>query len=147
MRKKDKCPRNHEPDFRVTLGHKTCRECDRERSKRRWKTPERRAYHYAYYKPRYEAGREIINRAKTRPCVDCGIQYSTWVMQFDHRDPLDKKFGIGVSGFRQSVKSILNEIAKCDVVCANCHSERTHKNESLMKLLRSEGRKKAIQNG
>jgi hypothetical protein len=140
MKKKERCPKNHEPNFYRNNGHKTCRECDRERSRRRWLTPQRRQYQKDYYIPRYAQARELINRSKTRPCFDCGIQYAPWVMQFDHRDPLNKNFTIGVSGFRRSPFSIKEEMEKCDVVCANCHAERTHKNRDLMQRLRREGR-------
>lgn len=70
--------------------------------------------------------REFLNRAKMKPCVDCGIQYNPWVMDFDHRDPSAKEFSIGMNK-RRSLKNLQIEIDKCDVVCANCHRERTHK--------------------
>jgi len=66
-----------------------------------------------------------LNRLKIVPCKDCLIQYNSWQMQFDHRNPEDKLFGI--SSFKNVAIDILNsEIAKCDVVCANCHANRTH---------------------
>lgn len=80
--------------------------------------------------------REIINYAKDRPCMDCGIKYSPWIMQFDHRNPIDKKIEIGSHGQQRSKETLIIEIAKCDVVCANCHSERTH-NQRLSKLINS----------
>lgn len=68
---------------------------------------------------------EIKNRAKARPCMDCNIQYNPWVMDFDHRDQ-SNKLGI-VSKMRNSISSLLTEIEKCDVVCSNCHRERSQK--------------------
>ena len=45
------------------------------------------------------------------------------VLEFDHLG--DKEFGIG-AGFRdRSLQALLNEMAKCEVVCANCHRRRT----------------------
>lgn len=140
MKMNELCPRRHVPNFRLSGGHRTCRECDRERSRRRWKTPERRAYQYQFYKNNYERVREEINRLKMRPCTDCGVQYSPWVMQFDHRDPYQKEFTIGVSINRKTLDQLIAEAQKCDVVCANCHCERTHRNGDLMKRLRAEGR-------
>lgn len=58
--------------------------------------------------------------------MGCGIQYSSWVMQFDHRDPSIKKYTICNMKFR-SLEKVREEISKCDVVCANCHAERTHR--------------------
>ena len=66
----------------------------------------------------------IIREAKDRPCADCGIQYPYYVMQFDHVRG-EKKFNIG-GGWNNSIEAILEEIDKCEVVCANCHAERTY---------------------
>lgn len=45
-------------------------------------------------------------------------------MDLDHRDPQQKIFELSKQK-ACSVKRLLVEIAKCDVVCANCHRERT----------------------
>ena len=66
----------------------------------------------------------IIREAKDRPCADCGVQYPYYVMQFDHVRG-EKKFNLG-GGWNNSVEAIQEEIAKCDVGCANCHAERTY---------------------
>lgn len=58
--------------------------------------------------------------------MDCGIKYPSYVMQFDHRDPKQKLFKIARDAWKYSVEKIKEEISKCDVVCANCHAERTH---------------------
>lgn len=67
--------------------------------------------------------RQYLREAKNKPCVDCKVWYPYWVMDFDHRNPTEKKFTIGVSN--KSLKALKEEIAKCDVVCANCHRQRT----------------------
>lgn len=70
---------------------------------------------------------EFVNRLKMKPCADCGVQYNPWVMQFDHVRG-DKV--TCVSRMRQlsfSIDEIKAEVAKCEVVCSNCHHERTHK--------------------
>jgi len=57
-------------------------------------------------------------------CVDCG-EKNQIVLDFDHIK--DKKYNVSRmihDGF--SWKAILNEIKKCEVVCANCHRIRTH---------------------
>lgn len=68
--------------------------------------------------------RHIIRIAKDRPCADCGIKYPPHVMQFDHLDGVQKRFVISDIGAR-SIENLRAEIAKCEVVCANCHAERT----------------------
>ena len=76
----------------------------------------------------HRRNKAIINEAKDHPCLDCGIQYPVYVMQFDHRDPATKSFTIGTKGPRKSPETLLAEIAKCDIVCANCHMERSYGN-------------------
>jgi uncharacterized protein YktB (UPF0637 family) len=57
-------------------------------------------------------------------CVDCGINNHI-ILDFDHLK--DKKYNISRmihDGF--SWAAIKKEIAKCEVVCANCHRIRTY---------------------
>ena len=72
--------------------------------------------------------RRVIRAAKDRPCADCSVRYPYYVMQFDHLPGQVKVFDIGAFGSRKrySIAAIRREIAKCEVVCANCHAERTH---------------------
>ena len=70
----------------------------------------------------------FVNRLKCKPCSDCGVQYNPWVMDFDHHNPKSKKYTIAnMANNNMSEKKILEEAAKCDVVCSNCHRERTHR--------------------
>jgi hypothetical protein len=68
--------------------------------------------------------RDLVRALKSRPCDDCGIQYPHYVMDFDHVRG-DKSFNIS-DLYGKSEKAILAEVAKCDLVCANCHRIRTH---------------------
>lgn len=69
--------------------------------------------------------REIVREKKSVPCADCDRSFPHYVMDFDHQ--YDKKFNIGSSvSSGLPMKSLLEEIDKCEVVCANCHRERTH---------------------
>lgn len=70
--------------------------------------------------------REVVVQAKARPCADCGVSYPSWVMQFDHIAD-DKEGAVAnLSGAGVGLDRLRAEIAKCEVVCANCHAERTH---------------------
>lgn len=99
---------------------------------------ERLAYMKEYYKRRPQyfksiAARqrvrklEFINRLKCQPCMDCGKTFNPWIMEFDHRDPSTKTDCVSSLMRHGSQKDLEIEIAKCDVVCANCHADRTHK--------------------
>jgi hypothetical protein len=70
--------------------------------------------------------RDVVRQAKSRPCADCGQQYPHYVMDFDHRT-LERKLGniAWMVSRRRTVDDVLAEIAKCEVVCANCHCIRT----------------------
>ena len=75
--------------------------------------------------------RGITDAAKGVPCVDCGGKYPPYVMDFDHVR------GIKVQGISEMIQKhctlvdLHAEIAKCEVVCANCHRERTWGREKL----------------
>lgn len=49
-------------------------------------------------------------------------------LDFHHRDPSEKLFEITAGMFSRSRAKVLNEIAKCDVLCANCH-RKLHRDE------------------
>jgi hypothetical protein len=46
-------------------------------------------------------------------------------MQWDHRPGVEKLGDVSVDFWGHSREEILTEIAKCDLVCANCHTIRT----------------------
>lgn len=68
---------------------------------------------------------KMINTFKSKPCVDCHVQYPPFVMDFDHLN--DKLHNISyMRRHRMAFSKIIEEIKKCDVVCANCHRIRTN---------------------
>lgn len=77
--------------------------------------------------PQRRPGIRLARELKAVPCSDCGAQYPYYVMQFDHLPERGaKQYNISelmVSGSTEALKA---EAAKCEVVCANCHAERTH---------------------
>ncbi len=112
-------------------------------------------YHREYNKGWYQGHKEVvIDRKKQRQleirdwfrryksslcCMDCGISHPA-VLQFHHRSRADKNFTIAdVVRRADSVKQIMNEIKKCDVLCVNCHAKRhwreTHETDSWEEAL------------
>lgn len=80
----------------------------------------------------YNDNKHIVNRVfidgyKNKPCVDCDMTFNYICMDFDHINP-HNKLGSIASIVLRSQKYIFNEIQKCELVCANCHRIRTHKN-------------------
>jgi hypothetical protein len=69
--------------------------------------------------------REIQEIKSTTPCAECEETFPYYIMDFDHRPGVDKKFNVAALHHCPSYEALLEEIAKCDVVCANCHRHRT----------------------
>jgi len=46
-------------------------------------------------------------------------------MDFDHRPGEKKSLEVSRLTLTKSIRRVVEEIAKCDVVCANCHRIRT----------------------
>jgi hypothetical protein len=62
-----------------------------------------------------------------KTCTDCGGTFPPEVMQWDHL-PGTIKLGEISDKMRQcSPKLIFEELAKCELVCANCHAIRTYR--------------------
>jgi transposase-like protein len=67
--------------------------------------------------------KEILVAEAGGACVHCGYDSYLGALQFHHRDPVAKAFGIGQEGITRSLAAMRAEAAKCDLVCANCHAE------------------------
>lgn len=93
--------------------------------------------HKKFYKERNQERRKkalsFVNELKNNPCVDCKKKYPPYVMDFDHIR--NKNLNISTLANRQkSIKQIVKEVKKCELVCSNCHRIRTYKrhhNESI----------------
>ncbi len=97
---------------------------------------ERKKYFQQYYlrnkekinqrdKERRARLRKIAQDAKRVPCADCGVQYPPYVMDFDHTDPSTKINDVSFFASNGQEQLLIEELDKCEVVCANCHRERT----------------------
>ena len=127
---------------------KKCIKCNIEKSKnnfaskkvknKNWLQPYCKACQKIYRKDHYIVNRqkyidkakawrkkekEAVRILKDKPCMDCKIKYPYYIMQFDHRG--NKKFTISQYVGGRATATIIREIKKCDIVCANCHAERT----------------------
>jgi hypothetical protein len=102
-----------------------CKQCRREYDAEYWrrtsverthKRRQRRRERLAWYR-RLKEG---------KPCADCGGAFHHAAMQWDHLPGAKKDYELSnmvLRGFRRT--TILEEIAKCELVCANCHAVRT----------------------
>jgi hypothetical protein len=78
----------------------------------------------------------LLEYFKTHPCVDCGEE-DPIVLEFDHLR--EKRFNISKALHDRSLESVLEEIEKCEVVCANCHRRRTARRRGALRAVLSDG--------
>ena len=80
-----------------------------------------------------ERKKSIINMIKlNRGCAICGYNESATALDFHHIDRKNKKYNISAmvrEGF--SMREILQEIEKCEVLCSNCHREISWKKDKI----------------
>lgn len=70
--------------------------------------------------------REYIQAYKAEhPCVDCGIANPV-VLEFDHVRGSKLYTIANMPTKKCSLDTVIAEIAKCDIRCANCHRLVTH---------------------
>jgi hypothetical protein len=86
-----------------------------------------RAHHNALIRARNlrlraDNQQKLMEYLREHPCVDCG-EPDVRVLEFDHLR--DKVGDISVLVRNWVWERVLEEIAKCDVLCANCHRRRT----------------------
>lgn len=107
----------------------TCNECHRKYLK----------WHYSNNRQKYIDKAHVFNKQhrkqnalrlveflRGKGCSKCG-ETDLRVLDFDHRDRETKRHGIAKMINTQHWNSILKEIEKCDILCANCHRKRTAK--------------------
>jgi transcription elongation factor Elf1 len=111
-----------------------------------FKDPERRRqYHQQYHKEKWYPlhKEERMKRSKqqrqdlvkwyqeykkTLKCADCGQNHPA-TLEFHHLDPAQKEVNVSrLIADSTSMRKLKEEIAKCVVLCANCHRIR-HWNE------------------
>ena len=56
-------------------------------------------------------------------CVICGYDRYAGALQFHHVDPAEKSFSLSERGLARSLVKARAEVAKCVLLCANCHAE------------------------
>jgi hypothetical protein len=101
----------------------------------------KRAYERAWRKNRYDTDPEYRKHKRTidrnwirnatakisaykleQGCKICSYNKCSRALHFHHRDSSQKEFSIS-SNIDRGVKAVWDEIAKCDIICSNCHSE------------------------
>ena len=103
--------------------HSQCKDCQKAQEK----------IHYQESKERQIAVKEtaqfqknrniqLVENARAAGCRKCGEKRS-YVLDFHHRIPAEKENVLAHMIKSSSEENLLAEIAKCDILCANCHRE------------------------
>lgn len=113
-------------DIRNPTGYNVrCRACQSTRSKKHY-ADNQRVYYERNLRRKLQLREEVQALKESAPCIDCQKYWPYYVMHYDHIT--DNKVD-GVSrliGTNRSRESVMAEIAKCELVCGNCHAVRTH---------------------
>ncbi len=72
--------------------------------------------------------RKALVELAGKKCKSCGVAYHFSAMDFHHRDPKQKSFGLSFNRMERPICELIKEAKKCDLLCSNCHRIR-HFNE------------------
>ena len=104
-------------DIRTKTGLRSeCRSCENKKIKKR----------------KIKLVKHLIDYFKEHPCVHCG-ETNPILLEFDHLR--DKEINIAnavLSGW--SIKRLEKEVEKCQVLCSNCHTLKTAKDQNWYML-------------
>lgn len=79
---------------------------------------------------RQQRNYKLITQSKIgKPCAICGVVFPPVCLDYHHVDSSKKEFSLGKNGKDMSEARIYKEIAKCILVCANCHRLLHHQEE------------------
>ena len=100
-----------------------CKDCQKKYLKDHYN--KNKSYYKAKARKRAKICKNTLRELKSSPCTDCGQSYPPYVMDFDHVNGIKER---NISSIADgSTKMLREEIAKCELVCANCHRIRTFK--------------------
>jgi hypothetical protein len=90
---------------------------------------------YKRSEQRYNYNRKMLwEHYKKNPCVDCG-ETDPLVLELDHVSGIKKENVSKLIGKKYSTKTVVDEMSKCVVRCANCHRRKTAKDQNWYKDL------------
>jgi len=123
---------------------KLCKRCNKIKAKTAFYNRSDRTGLYSYCKScsnkhnrasqkrRGENRKLKLIKMKGSECKICGYNKNYAVLSFHHRNPSSKKYKLDARGLRTITwQKCLLEIKKCDLLCANCHTELHNPRASL----------------
>lgn len=114
---------------RDNIRHRHCLECHRKYNTAHYASNKK---YYIEKADRWNAANkfrqleELFDYFQTHPCVDCG-ETNPIKLQFDHVRGVKCAEVSTLIHRGKSLISAMDEVAKCDIRCANCHAVKTAK--------------------
>ena len=112
------------------IRNSTCKEC--------FKTV-RRTWYLKYKKQIIEKNTRNRNKniewfkeyRKKLKCIKCGENHIS-CLEFHHKNPKNKEYNVSsITSGTYGIETIMKEIKKCDVLCANCHRKEHYKKDNV----------------
>jgi len=112
------------------IRHRWCKQCVKIYDHQRWENGTKKLFNDKFKRKTID---KLYKYLQNKACADCG-ETNILTLEFDHvrgtkRNNISNMIILGASW-----KTILIEIDKCDIVCANCHRIRTAKRGNWRKL-------------
>jgi hypothetical protein len=122
----------------------SCKKCLNNINLEYWKTPKGKAARSKVRrKHKDKCLQEFRDLKEASPCVDCGTKYPYYIMQWDHVKGTKVK-AVSALLTQESWDRAREEIKKCELVCSNCHAERTFKRGKLARSSTPEAQRTLI---
>lgn len=108
-----------------TIG-RLCPVCDKPTVKQSWCREHYNEYMRGYMIQRYHQRRQEFIESRGGRCEQCGCTAEeTKRLEIDHIDPLEKRVEVGRLLQTWSKARLSDELAKCQVLCHECHKAKT----------------------
>lgn len=119
----------HRSSYESNGRKKRCKTCVSDKARARYAADPSKSIKRSteWAKKRVQSNRELVwEYLLGHPCIRCG-ETNPVVLEFDHRDPTEKVDHVSrlINSPRCAKSALMAEIAKCDVLCANCHRIKT----------------------
>ena len=93
--------------------------------------PEVKAKNKVTSRARRDKQKDYVDSLKSAPCTDCGQTFPPVCMDWDHLRDKDTNLARAIRrGW--SLDRVKLEIAKCELVCSNCHRIRTQQRGAVL---------------
>ena len=87
-------------------------------------------YNQRRYKRVIQEAKYVKKNLVFNGCAICGYDKCSAALDFHHVNPGNKKFSLNLTNIKYKTdKELTKEVAKCVLLCANCHREIHHKEE------------------